>query len=89
MPKLENVMYNFMQCSQMMFGARVRYGITYKEGQPGFQIYTRKYFHNFRVSVTTKNFEGAVGDNIKSMNAYVMADKQSIALYDSLDHQNL
>jgi len=29
-PKLENVMFNFMQCSQMMFGKRVRYGITYK-----------------------------------------------------------
>lgn len=30
MPTLENVMYNFMQCSQMMFGARVRYGISFK-----------------------------------------------------------
>ena len=49
LPKLENVMYNFMQCSQMMFGARVRYGITYKHDQPGFQIFTRKYFHNFKV----------------------------------------
>ena len=30
MPNLENVMYNFMQCSQTMFGTRVRFGITYK-----------------------------------------------------------
>lgn len=29
-PRLENVMNNFMQCSQMMFGTKVRYGITYK-----------------------------------------------------------
>ena len=29
-PALENVMYNFMNCSQMMFGSRVRYCITYK-----------------------------------------------------------
>ena len=49
MPKLENVMYNFMKCSQMMFGARVRYSITYKNDQPGFQIFTRKYFHNYKV----------------------------------------
>jgi hypothetical protein len=41
-PTLENVMYNFMQCSQLMFGTRVRYGISYKTNQPGFQIYTRK-----------------------------------------------
>lgn len=29
-PKLENVMYNYMKCTMMMFGRRVRYGITYK-----------------------------------------------------------
>ena len=73
----------------MMFGARVRFGITYKAGQPGFQIYTRKYFHNFKVSITTKNFDGAVGDNIRTMNAYVMADKQSLNIYDALDHHGL
>jgi len=30
MPSLENCMRNFMNCSQMMFGTRVRYGITFK-----------------------------------------------------------
>jgi len=30
MPQLENVMNNFMQCSSLMFGARVRYGIAFK-----------------------------------------------------------
>jgi hypothetical protein len=29
-PNLENVMYNYMKCTQCMFGKRVRYGITYK-----------------------------------------------------------
>jgi len=75
MPKLENCMNNFMQCSQMMFGSRVRYGITYKANQPGIQVYTRKYYHNFKVSITNKNFEGAVGSNLSSMGAYVMAEK--------------
>lgn len=36
MPKLENVMYNFMECSQLMFGTRVRYAISFKINQPGF-----------------------------------------------------
>lgn len=49
MPKLENVMYNFMQCQQLLFGSRVRFGISYKTNQSGFIIYTRKYFHNFKV----------------------------------------
>jgi hypothetical protein len=35
-PKLENVMWNFVKCSQMMFGSKVRYGISYKQNQPGF-----------------------------------------------------
>lgn len=30
MPELENCMYNYMGCNQMMFGRRVRYGISYK-----------------------------------------------------------
>jgi hypothetical protein len=30
MPTLENVMFNFMSCNQMMFGSRVRYCVTYK-----------------------------------------------------------
>ena len=83
MPTLENCMYNFMQCSQMMFGARVRYGITFKANQPGFQIYTRKYFHNFKVAVTNDNYEGAVGQNLQSMQAYVMAEKTKIGVFDN------
>ena len=31
-PKLENCMYNFMGCSQMMFGPERKYCITYKTG---------------------------------------------------------
>ena len=29
-PKLENFMYNYMNCSMMMFGPLVRFGITFK-----------------------------------------------------------
>jgi hypothetical protein len=35
-PTLDNVMYNFIDCSQLMFGTRGRYGIAYKENQSGF-----------------------------------------------------
>jgi hypothetical protein len=30
MPELENVMYNYMSCNQMMIGSMKRYAITYK-----------------------------------------------------------
>ena len=46
MPILENVMRNHMSCTQMMFGSKVKYGITYKGGEKSFKIYRRKYIHN-------------------------------------------
>lgn len=39
MPNLENVMYNYMGCNQMMFGRRVRNGVTYKTNQRSFDVY--------------------------------------------------
>ena len=50
-PLLENVMYNYMGCSTMMFGSKVRYGITYKIGEKGFNLYRRKYEHEYMVNV--------------------------------------
>jgi hypothetical protein len=50
-PDLENVMYNYMKCTQCMFGKRVRYGITYKANEKCFDVYQRKYMHNLRVKV--------------------------------------
>jgi hypothetical protein len=82
-PSLENVMYNFMQCSQLMFGARVRYGISYKAGQPDFVVYTRKYFHNFKVAICSNNHEGARGANLSSTSQYVMAERARIGIYDA------
>ena len=86
-PTLENVMYNYMQCSVMMFGARVRFGITYKTNQPGFQVYTRKFFHNFKVAISNNNYEGAKGCNLPSMGAYIMSEKQKVGIYDQKDFQ--
>ena len=54
-------MYNYMGCNQMMFGSRVRYGISYKSNQKNFTIYRRKYMHNLKVCVNATNFEGCKG----------------------------
>jgi hypothetical protein len=59
MPTLENVMYNFIKCSSLLFGSRVRYGIAFKVNQPGFDIITRTCYHNFKVCIKIGNFEGA------------------------------
>ena len=88
MPKLENVMYNFMQCSQMMFGPKVRYSITYKMNEPGFTIYTRKHFHNFKVPINSKNYEGVLGENLGRNDEYVLAEQDKICIYDNIDFKH-
>lgn len=56
-PVLENVMYNYMQCSSLIFGSKVRYGITYNTNSKGFSVYSRKNEHDFKVNVHKLNFE--------------------------------
>lgn len=43
MPELENVMYNYMSCNQMIIGKMVRYCVTYKANQKSFDIHRRKF----------------------------------------------
>lgn len=78
MPVLENVMNNFMNCSQMMFGSLVRYGITFKTNQPNFSIWVRQSFHNFKVAKSSDNMEGSIGVNLPSLGQYVMTEKRTI-----------
>jgi hypothetical protein len=70
-PQLENVMYNYMQCNQMMIGKKVRYSICYKTNQKSFDIYQRKYMHNLRVCVSSINFEGSKAVEIASMDLVI------------------
>ena len=46
-PIFENVMSNYMNCNQMMFGSKVRYCVTYKTNQKSFDVYRRRFIHNF------------------------------------------
>jgi len=55
-----------------MFGARVRFGIAFKNGQRNLSIYSRKCFHNFKVQLDTKSYEDAVGCDINSIGAFVL-----------------
>ena len=81
-PELENVMYNFMNCNQMMFGSRVRYGITYKTNQKSFDIYRRKYEHDFKVNVVSENYDGSKGLPLESCNAFLVSKLDTIYFYD-------
>ena len=83
MPTIENVMMNYMQCSSLMFGSRVKYGIAYKVRQPGFSIYTRKNYHNFKVMIDNGMFEGATGVELQQTGQYALAESRNLGIYDS------
>ena len=81
-PELENVMNNYMNCTQMMFNNDVTQCITYKTNQKSFDIYRRKYRHDFRVNIHDENLSGSRGLVIESMNAFVVSQGDTIQFFD-------
>ena len=88
-PTLENVMFNYMNCSQMMFGAKVRFCVTFKQNQQDFSIWCRKYYHNFKVTITEQDLEGSCGANIPSSDQCVIAHGANVVVYDIHTHKIL
>lgn len=68
----------------MMFGSRVRYGITYKINEKSFNIYRRKYEHDYKINVVKENLEGAKALEIKSMDIFLCSKIDRAVIYDSL-----
>jgi hypothetical protein len=89
MPELENVMYNYMQCSYMMIGPKVRYCVTYKNAMKGYNIYRAKYVHNFKVNVENKNLEGSKVMELTTINGFMVTTKSGVLLYDSNNFQKI
>lgn len=67
----------------MMFGSKVRYGVTFKTNQRSFDVYRRKYWHDFKVPITTENLEASIGLELETMNAYLVSKIDKVILYDS------
>jgi hypothetical protein len=82
MPTLENVMKNYMSCSQMMFGMKVRYSITYKVNEKAFNIYTRRLEHDFKSTISVENFESAIGMELKSTNQFLVTQIDKVFVLD-------
>ena len=83
MPTLENVMYNYMNCNQMMFGSKVRYGVTYKTNQKSFSIYRRKFEHNYKIPVDSSNLEGAKCIELVEHEMFLCTNVDKIIMYDT------
>lgn len=79
---LENLMNNFMNCSIMMFGPKVKYGITYKTNEQSFDIFRRKYVHDFKVNTVALDLDGSRGLPIESMEAFLVSKIDEIKFFD-------
>lgn len=66
-----------------MFGPGGKFGITFKSNQNNFNIYQSKYRHDFKVSVSDMNFEGAKALEIESRKIFVVGVRDDIRLYHS------
>jgi hypothetical protein len=71
-PEIENVMNNYVNCSMMMFGRKGVYGITYKTNEGNFDVYRRKYIHDYKVPVVNVDLDGSKGLPVESMNAFLI-----------------
>mmetsp|Transcript_2923 Transcript_2923/g.4513 ORF Transcript_2923/g.4513 Transcript_2923/m.4513 type:complete len:120 (-) Transcript_2923:2833-3192(-) len=67
----------------MMFGPKVRYCVTYKMNQRSFDIYRRKYWHDFKVPIQQENLEGSMGLEFPSMNVFLVSKVDKVHIYDS------
>ena len=66
----------------MMFGSKVKYGITYKTNQDSFDIHRRKFEHDFKVNAVSYDLDGSRGLPIESMNAFLVSQVAKIRFFD-------
>jgi hypothetical protein len=78
-----------MGCSTMMFGAKVKYGITYKFNEKSFNLYRRKYEHEYMVNVMSDNLEGSKAMELKTMDVILCSKIDRVIIYDSVTFKNL
>ena len=71
-------MLNYLGCTQMLFGKKVKYSVTYSTNQRSFQIHRRKQLHNFKVSVMRKDLEGAKIMELKRYKQFLVTNVDQV-----------
>lgn len=81
-PILDNVMLNYMSCTQAILGSRSRSCVTYKSNEKIISVHRRKYAHDFKVKINGKDFQGSIGLEVASMNCFLVSYTDHILIYD-------
>ena len=72
-PKLENVMFNYMGCNNIIFGSDVSFAITYNVNKEKMTLFQRKYEHSYKGAIMKENLTNSFGLSIESMNKILLA----------------
>jgi hypothetical protein len=81
-PVMENVMNNFYRCNQMLIGGLNKYSINFKNNQASFDVYTRKYMHNLRITSNSNNYENCKPLEIVSSRLLMVTKLNRVIMYD-------
>lgn len=71
MPVLQNVIYNFMGCNQIILRPQANFCIAYKLNQNAFTVYDPALKQHFIIPVVEDNFEGSKGLELRTMNTFL------------------
>lgn len=61
----------------------MRYGITYIFNKTSFEIYKKKFEHDFLVPATDESCEGSKGLELKTIDTFLVSKSDKIVMYDS------
>jgi hypothetical protein len=86
MPELDDVMYNYMKSSNLIFGRKLKYCCSYKINHRGVDIYSRKYENCFKGRINTENFSNSIIIESKKLNSILVSKKDKIQIFDSTDY---
>ena len=67
----------------MMIGSQRRYGISYKQNEKHFAMYTRKFLHNLKVCVDEKNYAGSTAIEVPSSDLIIVTKVDTLLFYDN------
>jgi hypothetical protein len=73
-PLLENIIFNFMKCTNVVMGTRAKFFFSYTQLKQGFDIIKRKYFHHYEAPLTSDNFENCKGIEITAAKVLVLSN---------------
>jgi hypothetical protein len=88
-PTLENVMNNYMSCSQMMIDRKQLFAVAYKPNQISFEIYQRMYMHDVQVQCIDTNFEGSKAIEIQRFDLILVTNVDELLWVENKTYQKV